>query len=216
MDATSPIYLRARIDMIRDVLSKSDAKDFHVALLRNGVFPKDRDEKELVEVYAKQKEYSNEPLSFTELCTFNTWFERYPQKVCGEQEITTSREFPLTIKGDKSGIINTIGHVLGDFNLILDLPGDWYIHYHEPEDEDFYVHYKCGTYLIQLYTNGLDYNFQIQNGDFLLENINYREIKDANTHALRFMQLHPLAYTKVSVLEIEALSLEYELQLKTL
>jgi hypothetical protein len=60
--------------MIRDVLSKSDAKDFHVALLRNGVFPKDRDEKGLVEVYAKQKDYSNEPLSLTELCTFNTWF----------------------------------------------------------------------------------------------------------------------------------------------
>ncbi len=55
MDITSPIYLRARIDMIRDVLSKSDAKDFHVALLRNGVYPKDRDEKGLVEIYAKAK-----------------------------------------------------------------------------------------------------------------------------------------------------------------
>lgn len=216
MDITSPIYLRARIDMIRDVLSKSDAKDFHLALLRNGVFPKDRDEKGLVEIYAKQKDYSSEPLSFTELCTFNTWFERHPEKVCGEQEITTSREFPLTIKGDKTWIMNTIGHALGDFNLILDLPGDWYIDYHDPEYEDFYVHYKCGTYLIQLFTHGVDYNFQIQNGDFLLENINYREIKDANAHALRFMQSHPVADTNVSALEIEALALEYELQLKRL
>jgi predicted amidohydrolase YtcJ len=59
-------------------------------------------------------------------------------------------------------------------------------------------------------------NFQIQNGDFLLENINYREIKEANAHALRFMQSHPVADTNVSALEIEALALEYELQLKRL
>jgi hypothetical protein len=86
--------------MIRDVLSKSDAKDFHVALLRNGVFPKDRDEKGLVEIYAKQKDYSNQPLSFTELCTFNTWFNLYPEKVCGQEVVTTSREFPISIKGN--------------------------------------------------------------------------------------------------------------------
>jgi hypothetical protein len=94
--------------MIRDVLSKSDAKDFHVALLRNGVFPKDRDEKGLVEIYAKQKDYSSEPLSFTELCTFNTWFERHPEKVCGQEVVTSSKEFPVTIQGDKAQILSTI------------------------------------------------------------------------------------------------------------
>ena len=108
MDVTSPIYLRARIDMIRDVLSKSDAKDFQVALLRNGVFPKDRDEKSLVEIYAKQKDYSNQPLSFTELCTFNTWFVLHPEKVCGQEVVTSSKEFPVTIQGDKSIILATI------------------------------------------------------------------------------------------------------------
>ncbi len=216
MDVTSPTYLRARIDMIRDVLSKSDAKDFHVALLRNGVFPKDRDEKGLVEIYAKQKDYSNQPLSFTELCTFNTWFNLYPEKVCGQEVVTTSREFPISIKGNETWIKNTINHALGDFQLILDLPGGWYIDYFDPANEDFSVDYRCGAYKIQIFSHGVDYNFQIQNGDTLLQNINYRYIEDANAHATRFMQSHPLASTDVSTLEIEALALEYELQLNRL
>ena len=216
MDTTSPIYLRARIDMIRDVLSKSDAKDFHVALLRNGVFPKDRDEKGLVEIYAKQKDYSNQPLSFTELCTFNTWFNLYPEKVCGQEVVTTSREFPISIKGNETWITNTINHALGDFQLILNLPGGWYIDYFDPANEDFFVDYRCGEYKIQIFSHGVDYNFQIQNGDTLLQNINYRYIEDANAHATRFMQSHPLASQDVSTLEIEALALEYELQLNRL
>jgi hypothetical protein len=216
MDVTSPIYLRARIDMIRDVLSKSDAKDFHVALLRNGVFPKDRDEKGLVEIYAKQNDYSNQPLSFTELCTFNTWFNLYPEKVCGQEVVTTSREFPISIKGNETWITNTINHALGDFQLILDLPGGWYIDYFDPANEDFSVDYRCGAYKIQIFSHGVDYNFQIQNGDTLLQNINYRYIEDANAHATRFMQSHPLASKDVSTLEIEALALEYELQLNRL
>lgn len=216
MDTTSPIYLRARIDMIRDVLSKSDAKDFHVALLRNGVFPKDRDEKSLVEIYAKQKDYSNQPLSFTELCTFNTWFNLYPEKVCGQEVVTTSREFPISIKGNENWITNTINHALGDFQLILDLPGGWYIDYFDPANEDFSVDYRCGAYKIQIFSHGVDYNFQIHNGDTILQNINYRYIEDANAHATRFMQSHPLASKDVSTLEIEALALEYELQLNRL
>ncbi len=216
MDTTSPIYLRARIDMIRDVLSKSDAKDFHVALLRNGVFPKDRDEKGLVEIYAKQKDYSNQPLSFTELCTFNTWFNLYPEKVCGQEVVTTSREFPISIKGNETWITNTINHALGGFQLILDLPGGWYIDYFDPANEDFSVDYRCRAYKIQIFSHGVDYNFQIQNGDTILQNINYRYIEDANAHATRFMQSHPLASTDVSTLEIEALALEYELQLNRL
>lgn len=216
MDVTSPIYLRARIDMIRDVLSKSDAKDFHVALLRNGVFPKDRDEKGLVEIYAKQKDYSNQPLSFTELCTFNTWFNLYPEKVCGQEVVTTSREFPISIKGNENWITNTINHALGDFQLILDLPGGWYIDYFDPANEDFSVDYRCGAYKIQIFSHGVDYNFQIQNGYTILQNINYRYIEDANAHATRFMQSHPLASKDVSTLEIEALALEYELQLNRL
>ena len=60
------------------------------------------------------------------------------------------------------------------------------------------------------------YNFQIQNGDFLLENINYRYIQDANSHALEFMRANPGSVSAIATLEIEALALEYELKLRTL
>ena len=73
-----------------------------------------------------------------------------------------------------------------------------------------------GARIVSLYNGVNGYNFQIQNGDFLLENINYRYIEDANSHALRFMQSNLVASTDVSALEIEALALEYELQLKRL
>jgi hypothetical protein len=218
MDTQSPKYLRARLDMFRDVLSKVDAKDFHTALMRNGVYPADRDEKGLVEVYAGQRDYSNEPLSFTELCTFNTWFNLHPEKVCGQEVVTTSREFPITIKGDETWIVKTLSHALGDFQLILELPGDWHIYYFDPSDEDFFAEYRSGSHKIQIYTQGVDYNFQIHNGDFILENINYRHIEDANAHAIRFMQSNTGGDTSLSTLEIEALALEleFELQLKRL
>jgi len=105
---------------------------------------------------------------------------------------------------------------LGDFQLILDLPGGWYIDYFDPANEDFSVDYRCGQFKIQIFSHGVDYNFQIQNGDTILQNINYRYIEDANAHATRFMQSHPLASKDVSTLEIEALALEYELQLNRL
>lgn len=214
MDTTSPKYLRARIDMIRDVLSKVDAKDFNTSLLRNGVYPKDRDEESIVAAYMKQKDYSNEPLSFSELCTFNTWFAWHSEKVCGKEEYTSSREFPITIKGTEFNIKSTLNHALGDFQLILELPGEWIIKTFYPEYEDFLVQYACGKYMIQVFAHGMDYNFQINNGDFLIENINYRKIEDANKHALKFMNQHPIGSTTLSELEIEALALELEMQIK--
>jgi hypothetical protein len=32
----------------------------------------------------------------------------YPEKVCGKEVVTNSIEFPITIKGSKEDIINTI------------------------------------------------------------------------------------------------------------
>jgi hypothetical protein len=213
MDTTSPKYLRARIDMIRDVLSKVDTKDFNTSLLRNGVYPKDRDEEAIVGTYLAQREYSNEPLSFSELCTFNTWFARHPEKVCGKEEYTNSREFPITINGRRVDIINTLNFALGDFQLMIELPGDWVIKIYDPEQEDFFVQYTCGEYMIQVFTHGVDYNFQIHDGDRLLENINYMSISDVNEHALKFMNSHLYLHHNNN-LELEALALELELQIK--
>ena len=213
MDTSSPPYLRARIDMYRDVLSKLDASEMNAAILRNGVFPKDRDEKGLVEVYARQKDYSTEPLSFSELCTFNTWFTMYPEKVCGTEEITTSREFPITIKGDMEWIENTIGHGLGDFRLLLSLPGEWRIDNFEPT-EDFFVQYRDGDSMIQVFAHGVGYNLQVYRGEQITELRDFSTIEQANGYALMLMQKEGSMPTNAaSLLEMEALALEIELQM---
>ena len=213
MDTSSPPYLRARIDMYRDVLSKLDASEINAAILRNGVFPKDRDEKGLVEVYARQKDYSTDPLSFSELCTFNTWFTMYPEKVCGTEEITTSREFPITIKGDMDWIENTIGHGLGDFRLLLSLPGEWRIDNFEPT-EDFFVQYRDGDSMIQVFAHGIGYNLQVYRGEQMTELRDFSTIEQANGYALMLMQKEGSKPTNAaSLLEMEALALEIELQM---
>lgn len=102
MQAVSPTYLRARLDLIRENLT--GASDMQAALLRNGVYY----DQKAIEEKVKSKPYPQTPLSFTELCTFNTWFVLHPEKVCGQEVITTSKEFPVTIQGDKAKILATI------------------------------------------------------------------------------------------------------------
>lgn len=75
--------------------------ELQAALLRNGVYY----DQKAIEEKAKSKPYPQTPLSFTELCTFNTWFVLHPEKVCGQEVITTSKEFPVTIQGDKAQIL---------------------------------------------------------------------------------------------------------------
>lgn len=104
MQAPSPTYLRARMDLIREKLATSDPNEMQTALLRNGVF---YDENQ-IQQHAKKMEFPFSTLSFTELCTFNTWFVLHPEKICGNEVVTTSKEFPITIQGDKSKIISTI------------------------------------------------------------------------------------------------------------
>lgn len=102
MQAVSPIYLRARMDLIREKLAS--ANDMQAALLRNGVYY----DQKTIEEKVKSNQFPQTPLSFTELCTFNTWFVLHPEKVCGQEVITTSKEFPVTIQGAKAQILSTI------------------------------------------------------------------------------------------------------------
>jgi hypothetical protein len=84
----------------------------NLVLVRSGVFPPDQDEQESIKEYLRQNQYPDTPLSFTELCTYNTWFQMHPDKVCGTEKITSSREFPVTIRGDRQTIEDTIGRFL--------------------------------------------------------------------------------------------------------
>jgi hypothetical protein len=108
----SPSYYRARIEVIHQLISTLDVnrmeKGNDIVLLRNGVFPEKFNEEKLVQEKLDEKSFENEPLTFSELTRFNTWFSIFPRKICGKEVVTTSIEFPITIKGSKEDIINTI------------------------------------------------------------------------------------------------------------
>ena len=107
----TPAYYRARIQMMRDLqstLGKSESEAQRLNLVRNGVFVPKNEEDEAVNRYLIENQYPPDPLSFSELCTYNTWFQIHPEKVCGEEVFTSSRDFPITIKGNKETIENTI------------------------------------------------------------------------------------------------------------
>jgi hypothetical protein len=109
---SSPSYYRARIEVIQDLISTLDVnrmeKGNDIVLLRNGVFPEQFDKEELIQKKLSSKSFENDPLTFAELIRFNTWFAMHPEKVCGKEIVTTSIEFPITIKGSLEDIINTI------------------------------------------------------------------------------------------------------------
>jgi hypothetical protein len=113
----TPSYYRARIEVIRELVSTMEVdrmeKGNDIILLRNGVFPKRFNEVELIRKKLAESTFSNSPLTFSELTRFNTWFSMHPGKVCGKEIVTTSIEFPITIKGSREDIMNTI-HIESD------------------------------------------------------------------------------------------------------
>jgi hypothetical protein len=117
----NPKYYRARNSLIVQLISELDSNDPNRVLLRNGVFPEEFNEAELIEEHLKQHSFSDEPLSFLGQTLFNTWFEMHPEKVAGKQIITSSREFPITIKGTKEDIIQTIKGKQDDFAFQLEV-----------------------------------------------------------------------------------------------
>jgi len=110
----SASYYRARIAVIQKLMEKlpisRDDKNPERTLVRNGYIPES-----LKAEYDRllKNEYLltfmlNQPLSFTDITSFNTWFEIYPEKVSGREYVTSSREFPITVEGSKETIVNTI------------------------------------------------------------------------------------------------------------
>jgi hypothetical protein len=110
-------HYRARIEVIREILSTLDVnrmeKGNDIVLLRNGVFPEKFNEEKMIRKKLANKTFSSEPLTFSELSRFNTWYVMHPEKVCGKEIITTSIEFPITIKGSREDIMNII-HIESD------------------------------------------------------------------------------------------------------
>jgi hypothetical protein len=217
MDSFSqqPMYYRARLDVFRDLIAQTPSSDPDIALIRNGVMRDKAKEEMLVQARLQQQNYPNTPLSLMEQCSFNNWFAMYPDKICGKEVITSSREFPLSIKGDKTWIENTINHAIGEDRLILPVPFEWAIKYFDPTDPDFDVEYTNGKYIARIYQGGIDYNLQITEGDQMIENINHRELSSANLQLMQFMKDNR-GKESSNTLELEALALELELQFTNL
>jgi hypothetical protein len=210
-----PMYWRARLEVFREAIAQAQNDDPDIALLRNGVMRNKASEEMQSEARMKEKEFPNSPLSLVEICSFNTWFAQHPEKVCGEEIITTSREFPISIKGDRTWIENTIGHSIGEDRLILPVPFEWTIKYFDATDPDFDAEYTNGEYNARIYQGGVDFNLQIHKGDYIEDNVNFKDIRDANLHLMNFMKSHR-GKESSKTLELEALALEIELQMTEL
>ena len=109
----SPQYLRGRLRAFMDLYDREPAKVVNKnnpgkAYLRNGADGYKTEELEqLTAIYAQGE--SNEPLTFTELCSLNTWFKIHPEKVAGVENLTTSLHFPVTIKGNREDVERVLG-----------------------------------------------------------------------------------------------------------
>ena len=112
----SPAYYRARIDLIRKLIEEipDDRKTVNNnnVLLRNGLIPaavlNGKTEQQAVDEMLATGNYSNELLTLTEKSTWNTWFSMHPEKQAGTEVVTTSVQFPITLKGTEPEIIDVL------------------------------------------------------------------------------------------------------------
>lgn len=123
-----PEFLRLRIAGLHNLrqqltaqLKTADKKDIkglelYIAQLRNGVYPDEEDPDGIEFMVAKDRKFSNEPLTFTELTTFNTWFTLHPEKVCGQLVTTSSRNFPVSVIGSREDVEQAIDKTLSQKN----------------------------------------------------------------------------------------------------
>jgi hypothetical protein len=109
----SPAYYRARLAAFEQVIVEEkggdrDEKNNNSVILRNGVIPDGYEKRIDAIIQENRKKVSNSKLLFEEITRFNTWFEMYPEKVAGTEVVTTSREFPIMIKGTEEDLIQTV------------------------------------------------------------------------------------------------------------
>lgn len=96
-------YYRARIAAIR---RRTSTQDVQVQKwLGCGYIPERL--REDFNIFIKQElRNDNSPLTFTELMTYNTWYELHPEKVAGTMVGSSSFYFPVLIKGTKKDVEN--------------------------------------------------------------------------------------------------------------
>lgn len=107
-------HLRAEFNEDMKTVNVTRRKELEqqIALVRNGVFPEGFDQAEMVRQVGKEQSFSNEPLSTTELMTFNTYFNINPHKICGQEVMASSRDFPVSIAGNREDVERAIDQTL--------------------------------------------------------------------------------------------------------
>lgn len=112
----SPAKCRSRIRALRAWIAacppdKPGEKGSARKLMLYGVVPAGYDLKAWLDGDANSEE--SEPLDLVESMTLDTWFYQHPEKLCGREVLTTSREFPLTVKGTREDCERVFTQCLG-------------------------------------------------------------------------------------------------------
>lgn len=63
---------------------------------------------EATEIENQLETQSNEQLSFSELMSYSTFFYMNPEKICGQEYLSSSGAFPIKVKGTRQDITNVI------------------------------------------------------------------------------------------------------------
>jgi len=101
-----PSYYRTRANAIANEISLQ-VEERQIKLLQNGYFPGyDPSTYEFSKGYAPSED--DTPLTFREICSLDTWFTMFPEKMCGDTFVTTSRNFPLEVKATRDDVIRTV------------------------------------------------------------------------------------------------------------
>lgn len=209
-------YLKRRIQFIREQLPK--AKEQNEVLLRNGVIPENlKDELKELENTAED---SNEPLTFLEYTSYNTYFEIYPEKVLGKEVITTSREFPITIKGDAEIIEKKLYKQFLMGIIIIPLPIGWRVYSVNPSPLRIeYASTQNDLLRIDDFEDKTFALFHFKDG-VLKASHRYDSLQLVNYHIITDhfrIQIKPQPrISDLELIELEAIALEIELQLLTL
>ena len=110
MDIKTPKYYRARIKAFTES-NGSASIDENNKFFRNGFVPKNA--QSLIDKRIKHfiSDVNNNPLSFAEITSYSTWFAMHPEKMAGVESESTSRAFPVKLKGNKKDIENMFASV---------------------------------------------------------------------------------------------------------
>ena len=102
MAVVTPQYCRARIRVLNEHIRSANNQE--KKWLQNGFVPDGKKAEFENWISNSEHEQSADPLTFTELTTYSTWYELHPEKVAGKMVGNTSMFFPVQVEGSKKDV----------------------------------------------------------------------------------------------------------------